>query len=87
MTVPIYGSECVDFYRATVRVGGVSLPSMELTVTDLTQIAYRFTFTDLELCMDPIDNVAIAGVTDGVAGVEGSPAVTDVIDRSSKKIT
>ena len=85
MTVPTYGSECVDFYRATVRVGGVILPSMELTVTDPNQVTYIFTFTELELCMDPINSVAVAGVTDDVAGVEGSPAVTDIIDRFSKK--
>ena len=84
MTVPTYGSECVDFYRATVRVGGVILPSMELTVTDPTQITYSFIFVGLQLCRDSIDNVSVAGVTDGVAGVEGSRTVTNVIKRSSK---
>ena len=86
VTSPVYGRECVDLYRATAAVGGVTLPTKEQRVTDPTQDTYRIMFPRVDLCRDMLTSVTAVAITGGMEGTMASPITTDVIDRSSELI-
>ena len=85
MTVPEYGRECVDMYRATAVVGGVTL-EQPVNVTDPNQMMYSFEFSGLDLCRDMLTSATAVGVTNGVEGTMATPVTTDPTDGSSKLI-
>ena len=86
MTAPVYGRECVDLYRATAVVGGMTLPTIDQPVTDPNQAMYSFDFPGVDLCRDMLTSVTAVAVTNGMEGTMATPFTTDVhvVDRSSE---
>ena len=83
MTVPEYGRECVDMYRATAVVGGVTL-EQPVNVTDPNQMMYSFPFSRLDLCRDMLTSATVVVVTNGVVGTMATPVTTDPLSVTSK---
>ena len=82
VTSSVYGRECVDLYRATAAVGGVTLPTRNQFVTDPTQATYRILFPGVDLCRDMLTSVTAVAVTNGMEGTMSLPVTTDNINRS-----
>ena len=82
MIAPVYGRECVDTYRATAVVDGMTLQPVEQDVMDPTQLMYNLAFP-VDLCRHMLTNVTAVGITDGMGGDPAIPVTSDNIDRSS----
>ena len=83
ITAPVYGRECVDYYRGNAVVGERIL-TRNRTVTDPNQALYTIVFPGVDLCGDILNNVTAVGVTDGREGTSSTPFTMDVFNRSSE---
>ena len=84
LTPPEYGRECVDTYKVTAAVDGMTLPPLEQSVTDPMKEIYVFVFSEVDLCRDNVTSVTTIAVTDGREGTLSPPVAIDDHVRSSK---
>ena len=83
MSVPATGGLCVDLYRASVVVGGMTLSGVQ-SVTSPSQDVYTFELL-ADLCRDVrVTSATAVGVTDGVIGTMATLNTSETADRSSK---
>ena len=81
MTIPAYGSECVDMYSAHIEGIQTSLRHNE-SVTDPSQSRYSFC-VDFDICQEQ-ENLTIT-VVSHTNGVDGSPySVQHTLSRTSE---
>ena len=90
MTIPLYGSECVDEYSASIERPNGQLQTLLRPVIDVHQSGYTFFFA-FDLCQAPGDDITTLSVvsnTNGVGGVVFTQRsqVLRTVDRSSKLI-
>lgn len=84
MTAPVYGRECVDSYRATAVVGGMTVGPIVQRVVNPTQDMFTLVIPGVDLCRNTFTYVTAYGVTDGMEGAIATPVTVDNIDRTSK---
>ena len=84
VTIPDYGSICVDRYRASID--GLQSPSSNLSQTvaviNSSQQEYTFHFT-LDVCRDALVN-AVATANTILNGVEGANKTVNIINTLSR---
>ena len=85
MTIPVYGSECVDVYSTTIDGLRTPLRHNE-SVTDPSQSRYSFYF-EVNICQELGDiTVSVVSNTNGIHGATYTltSEVLHAVDRSSK---
>ena len=88
ITIPNDGSICVDEYRASISGIPTSVSTLTQTVTDVTQIVYRFHFP-VDLCSNLLTGVSATAlaITDSLSGPSlMTEAPTDTLNRSGRHI-
>ena len=89
MTIPLYGSECVDLYSASIEgLNGQTSLRVNKSVMDVQQRGYTFFFA-FDLCqalgydITTVSVVSNSNGIDGAAHTQRSQALR-TLDRSSK---
>ena len=89
MTIPLYGSECVDEYSTSIEgLNGQTFLRLNKSVIDVHQRGYTFFFA-FDLCQAPGEDITTVSVVSNTNGVYGAAytqrsQVLHTLDRSSK---